>query len=90
MILLTIHITHAHYHKHTGQNTRKRKVTLRRCAGCLKQNCGNAVRLDMPKFDGPGKKKKRCLQRTCEAQKNKRFLLVLFKRIWTHYFHQDG
>ncbi len=27
--------------------------------------------VDMPKFGGPGKKKKKCLQRLCEAQNTK-------------------
>ena len=37
-----------------------------KCAGCTKPNCGTCkMCLDMPRFSGPGRKKKRCLQRKC-------------------------
>ena len=43
----------------------KREATCK-CAGCTKPNCGTCkMCLDMPKFGGPGRKKKRCLQRKC-------------------------
>lgn len=36
------------------------------CSGCLAKDCGSCkFCLDMPKFGGPGKKKKRCVERVC-------------------------
>lgn len=46
----------------------KREVNCN-CVGCKKPNCGKCkMCLDMPKFGGPGRKKKRCLQRKCTKQ----------------------
>ena len=36
------------------------------CSGCLTKDCGSCkFCFDMPKFGGPGKKKKRCIKRVC-------------------------
>ena len=38
------------------------------CSGCIKPNCGQCrMCLDMPKFGGPGKQKKKCQRRVCVA-----------------------
>lgn len=42
------------------------------CGGCSKQNCGKCkMCLDMRKFGGTGKKKKKCQQRVCVAKTQK-------------------
>lgn len=44
----------------------KRKKLQCSCSGCLSKDCGCCkFCLDMPRFGGPGKKKKRCIQRKC-------------------------
>lgn len=40
------------------------------CTGCLQDDCGDCkFCIDMPKFGGPGRKKKRCIRRQCLNQK---------------------
>ena len=40
----------------------KRKKQCCECSGCLTKDCGSCkFCFDMPKFGGPGKKKKRCI-----------------------------
>ena len=45
----------------------KRKRRCGQCERCTKQTCGRCAHcLDMIKYGGPGKKKKACMERTCE------------------------
>lgn len=54
---------HLHLHLHFAGVRRKR---CGRCTGCTSTDCGSCrFCLDKPKFGGPGKKKKPCLQRIC-------------------------
>ena len=40
------------------------------CTGCLRDDCGDCkFCADMPKFGGPGRKKKRCIHRQCLIEK---------------------
>ena len=50
---------------HTSSSRRKR---CGKCRGCRAVDCGHCKHcLDMPKFGGPGTKKQRCINRTCEG-----------------------
>ena len=45
----------------------KRKKIACTCPGCLAKDCGSCkFSLDMPKLGGPGKKKKKCIERACQ------------------------
>ena len=47
------------------------------CSGCIKPNYGQCrMCLDMPKFGGPGKRKKKCQQRVCVASNKKNHVLI--------------
>ena len=44
----------------------KAKKQCCECSGCLTKDCGSCkFCFDVPKFGGPGKKKKRCIKRVC-------------------------
>ena len=48
------------------------------CSGCIKPNCGLCrMCLYMPKFGGPGKRKKKCQQRVCVASTKKNSVLIM-------------
>lgn len=48
----------------------KRKKSCCGCSGCSTEDCGCCkFCLDMPRFGGPGKKKKRCINRACKGIK---------------------
>ena len=49
---------------------KRKQDFLCECSGCLAKDCGNCKHcLDMPRYGGAGKIKKRCLKRKCENAK---------------------
>ena len=47
------------------------------CSGCLSKDCGCCkFCLDMPRFGGPGKKKKRCIERACKGSQTEEVLVL--------------
>ena len=74
-LLLAIFVQyHSHAtHTYTSEKARTRGSLYNSCgcSGCIKPNCGQCrMCLDMPKFGGPGKRKKKCQQRVCVTKKN--------------------
>lgn len=57
----------------TPRPARMRGTRCGKCAGCLRDDCGKCIFcLDKQKFGGPGKKKQRCLLRTCSNFEHKK------------------
>ena len=54
-------------HNPHKQNTSKaRKRRCMECEGCKREDCGSCINCnDMKKFGGQGKKKQKCMHRTC-------------------------
>lgn len=51
----------------------KRGTRCGKCAGCMREDCAKCVYcLDKAKFGGPGKKKQRCILRTCSNFEHKK------------------
>lgn len=60
----------------------KRGTRCGKCAGCLRDDCGKcSYCLDKPKFGGPGKKKQRCVLRTCSNFEHRRGSTYYLKKL---------
>ena len=80
-LLLAIFVQYHSHATHTYTSDEARThgslYNLCGCSGCIKPNCGQcSMCLDMPKFGGPEKRKKKCQQRVCVASTKKNSVLI--------------